>query len=130
MVCGYSNKNRHLFPLRKTKVLRYGARSPSKYLTSSNGILSEALSHDTFSQCSCINSFLTTSMRLESMLKSLESIMDLYEYIQFKSKFKSKIKIKFWHIQTNIRYRPTLGKSSMKSKIEFKYNIRKQNEIT
>ena len=63
MACGHSNKNKHLFPLRKTKVLRYRTRSPNKYLTSSNGILSEALSHDTFSQCSCINSFLTTFIK-------------------------------------------------------------------
>ena len=69
----------HLFPLRKTKVLRYWTRSPSKYLTSSNGILSEALSHDTFSQCSCINSLLTTSIKLESMLKSLEFMMNQFK---------------------------------------------------
>ena len=40
----------HLFPLRKTEVLRYWTRSPNKYLTSSNGILSEALSNNTSSQ--------------------------------------------------------------------------------
>ena len=60
--------SRHLFPLRKTKVLRYWTRSPNKYLTSSNGILSEALSHNTSSQCNCIKSLLTIPMKLESQI--------------------------------------------------------------
>ena len=59
------------------------------------------------------------------MLRSLESMMDLY--IQFKVKAQIKIKIKFQYIQTIFKYKPTLEKSSMKSKIEFKYDIRKQN---
>ena len=60
------------------------------------------------------------------MLRSLESMMDLY--IQFKVKVQiQKQNQKFQYIQTILKYKPTLDKSSMKSKIEFKYDIRKQN---
>ena len=59
------------------------------------------------------------------MLRSLESMVDLY--IQFKVKVQIQNQNQVQYIQTIFKYKPTLDKSSMKSKIEFKYDIRKQN---
>ena len=59
------------------------------------------------------------------MLRSLESIMDLY--IQFKVKVQIQNQNQVPIYPNYFKYKPTLDKSSMKSKIELKYDIRKQN---
>ena len=58
------------------------------------------------------------------MLRSLESMMDLY--IQFKVKVQIQNQNQVPIYPNYFKYKPTLDKSSMKSKIEFKYDIRKQ----
>ena len=62
------------------------------------------------------------------MLRSLESMMDLY--IQFKVKVQIQKSKSSFNTSKLFKYKPTLDKSSMKSKIEFKCDIGKQNEIT
>ena len=59
------------------------------------------------------------------MLRSLESMVDLY--IQFKVKVQIQNQNQVPIYPNYFKYKPTLDKSSMKSKIEFKYDIRKQN---
>ena len=60
------------------------------------------------------------------MLRSLESIMDLYILFKVKVQIQNQNQVSIYP-NYSLKYKPTLEKSSMKSKIEFKYDIRKQN---
>ena len=53
--------------------------------------------------------------------------MDLYVYIQFKVKVQIQNQNQVPIYPNYFKFKPTLEKSSMKSRIEFKYDIIKQN---
>ena len=120
-----TNKNKHLFPLRKTKVLRYGTRSPSKYLTSLMGFCLKLFPMIHFHNVTVSTLFSLLPSNGNQCSDHWNPSWICMSISNSKSKFKSKIKIKFQYIQTIFKYKPPLDKSSMKSKIEFKYDIRK-----
>ena len=71
--------------LRNTKVLKWGTKSPNKYLTRSSGIVSVACSQDTSSQCSCTKFSLTTFHSTEVVSNPLVAmIVNQYQGSKFK----------------------------------------------
>ena len=57
-------------------MLKWGTKSPNKYLTRSSGILSVACSQDTSSQCNCTKFSLTTFHSTEVVSNPLVAMFD------------------------------------------------------
>ena len=98
--------NRSLLFLNSKQVLTWVIKSPSSSTTTLMGILSEACSHETFSQWNCKRFSCTNSQNCTAGSSFEAMIQDLSNpnlWINFKSVFKSKVQSKKINCRKNFK---------------------------